>query len=148
MVLEVAPADTFLVNSVNRNTGVLLGVSSTNLVADWPVAYFLAMQGDLPSVVNNNFQPFGSNTTNSLLKISGFAAWLPVAGPPAVDSFFGVNRNLDVQRLAGVTFDGTAISLEEALLQGTGRIALNGGRVDTGICSYSTYTALDYFTGI
>ena len=55
----LAPADTFLVNSVNRNTGVLLGVSSTNLVADWPVGLFLAMQGDLPSVANNNFQPSG-----------------------------------------------------------------------------------------
>ncbi len=53
-----------------------------------------------------------------------------------------MNRSVDVQRLAGVSFDGTALSIEEALLQGTGRIALNGGRVDTGICSYATYTAL------
>jgi hypothetical protein len=102
----------------------------------------LAIQGDLPSSTNNNFQPNGSTGTNSLLKLAGLAAWLPLAGPPNTDTFFGVNRNLDVQRLAGVTFDGSGLSLEEALLQGTGRIALNGGRVDTGICSYSTYTSL------
>ena len=137
-----APTDSAQINAVNRNTGLLTVTSLTNIVADWPTLYFLGIQGDLPSATNNNFQPVGSTGTNSLLKIAGFAAWLPIAGPPVSDTFFGVNRNLDVQRLAGVTFNGTALSLEEALLQGTGRIALNGGRVDTGICSYATYTAL------
>lgn len=137
-----APTDVGSVTAVNRNTGVLSVTSVTNIVTDWPTTYFLAIQGDLPTTANNNFQPVGSTVTNSLLKLAGFAAWLPLAGPPVSDSFFGVNRNVDVQRLAGVTFDGTALSLEEALLQGTGRIALNGGRVDTGICSYATYTSL------
>lgn len=137
-----APTDTFAITQVNRNTGVLTGTSATNIASNWTANYYLAVQGDLPTTTNNNFQPSGSSGTNSLLKLAGLAAWIPVAGPPTSDSFFGVNRNVDVQRLAGVTFDGSALSLEEALLQGTGRIALNGGRVDTGICSYSTYTAL------
>lgn len=137
-----APTDTALVTAVNRNTGVLTVTSATNIASDWPTTYYLAAQGDLPTTSNQNFQPSGSTGTNSLLKLAGFAAWLPLSGPPVSDTFFGVNRNLDTQRLAGVTFDGTSISLEEALLQGTGRIALNGGRVDTGICSYSTYTSL------
>lgn len=129
--------------SVNRSTGVLtLSSADATLPADWPNGSYLAVQGDLPNASNNNFQPVGSTETNSLLKIAGLAAWLPIAGPPVSDSFFGVNRNIDTQRLAGVFFDGSALSLEEALLQGTGRIALNGGRVDTGICSYATYTAL------
>ncbi len=136
-----APTDVATINFVNQNTGVLTVTSATNIVADWPALYFLATQGDLPTTNNNNFQPAGS-TTNSLLKLAGFAAWLPIAGPPVGDSFFGVNRNLDVQKLAGVTFNGTGLSFEEALLQGTGRIAMQGGRVDTGICSYATYTAL------
>jgi hypothetical protein len=136
-----APTDTATVTAVNRSLGTLTVTSATNIASDWPTTYWLAVQGDLPNATNNNFQPAGA-TTNSLLKIAGLAAWLPLAGPPVSDSFFSVNRNLDTQRLAGVTFDGTQLSLEEALLQGTGRIALNGGRVDTGICSYSTYTAL------
>lgn len=137
-----APTDTALATAVNRNTGVITVNSSTNIASDWPATYWLAVQGDLPNASNNNFQPSGSSGTNSLLKLAGLAAWLPLSGPPVSDSFFGVNRNLDTQRLAGVTFDGTQLSLEEALQQATGRIALNGGRVDTGICSYSTYTAL------
>lgn len=137
-----APTDTGLVSAVNRSLGTLNVTSATNIATNWPTTYFLAVQGDLPSASNNNFQPSGSTGTNSLLKLAGFAAWLPLAGPPVSDTFFGVNRNVDSQRLAGVYFDGSALSLEEALLQGTGRIAMNGGRVDTGICSYATYTAL------
>lgn len=132
-----------VVVKVDRNAGVLtLSSGDASLPTDWPLGTYLAVQGDTPSTSNQNFQPVGSTTTNSLLKLAGFAAWLPVVAPGGSDSFFGVNRSIDNQRLAGVFFDGTALSLEEALLQGTGRIAVNGGRVDTGICSYATYTAL------
>ena len=131
------------VTAVDRNGGVLTVTSAVDSTSDFTANYYLAVQGDLPNSSNNNFQPSGSTTTNSLLKLAGFAAWLPVSGPPSSgDTFFGVNRYLDTQRLAGVTFNGSNLSLEEALLQGTGRVALNGGRVDTGICSYATYTAL------
>lgn len=137
-----APTATATINAINRSTGVLtLTSADATLATDWPSGYYLAVQGDLPSASNNNFQPVGSTETNSLLKIAGLAAWLPISVPVS-DTFFGVNRNLDTQRLAGVSFDGTALSLEEAIQQGTGRIALNGGRVDTGVCSYATYTAL------
>jgi hypothetical protein len=130
--------------SVNRNTGALVGTGSTGSPSSaWTAGtYYLAVQGDTPTTSNNNFQPAGSTTTNSLLKTAGLAAWLPLTAPSGSDSFFGVNRSVDVQRLAGVTGNFSSLSLEEALLQGTGRVALNGGRVDTGACSYSTYTAL------
>lgn len=131
--------------NVNRNTGVLIGTGSTaSPSAAWTGgAYYLAAQGDTPTTSNNNFQPTGSTTTNSLLRLAGLAGWLPIAGVPSTgDTWFGVNRYLDPVRLGGVTFNGSLLSLEEASLQSTGRIALQGGRVDTGICSYSTYTAL------
>ncbi len=131
-----------VITAVNRNSGVLRVTSAVDGASDFVDLYYLAVQGDLPTLTNNNFQPSGSTVTNSLLKLAGFAAWLPLSAPGGSDSFFGVNRSVDVQRLAGVSFDGSALSIEEALLQGTGRIALNGGRVDTGICSYSSYTAL------
>lgn len=131
----------FTVTNVNRNSGLITGTIPTASTG-WTSGYYLAVNGDLPTTSNNNFQPSGSTGTNNLLKIAGLAAWLPLAGPPVSDTFFGVNRNLDTQRLAGVSFDGTSLSLEEALLQGTGRVALNGGKADTGICSYATYTAL------
>lgn len=137
-----APVDVATVTKVDRNAGTATVTCSTNIATNWPTLYYLAVQGDLPSTSNQNFQPVGSTATNKLLKIAGLAAWLPVVSPTTGDSFFGVDRSADVQRLAGVTFDGSSLSLEEALLQGTGRIALNGGRADTGVCSYATYTAL------
>lgn len=137
-----APTDVATVTSVQRNAGTFTVTSATNLVADWPTGYYLAVQGDLPTLTNNNFQPSGSTTTNSLLKLAGLQAWLPITAPGGGDSFFGVNRSLDVQRLAGVSFNGTQLSLEEAIQQGTGQIAMQGGRVDTGVCSYATYTSL------
>lgn len=138
-----APTDTATVTgTLDRNAGTFQVTSTTNIATDWPTTYFLAVQGDLPTTANNNFQPNGSTTTNSLLKLAGFAAWLPLAAPSGSDSFFGVNRSADVQRLSGVQFDGSQLSLEEAIQQGTGRIAMQGGRVDTGISSYATYTAL------
>lgn len=131
--------NTGLITAVNRSAGTLTVTSAS--ATGWTANYYLATDGDLPTTSNNNFQPVGSTGTNNLLKLAGFAAWLPITLPGS-DTFFGVNRAIDQQRLAGVSFDGTSLSLEEALLQGTGRIALNGGRVDTGICSYATYTAL------
>jgi len=137
-----APTDVATVTAVQRNAGTFNVTCATNIVADWPASYYLAVQGDLPTLSNNNFQPSGSTTTNSLLKLAGLQAWLPITAPGPSDAFFGVNRSLDVQRLSGVSFDGSQLSLEEAIQQGTGQIAMQGGRVDTGVCSYATYTAL------
>ena len=117
-----APTDVATVSAVNRSAGTFNVTCSTNIASNWPANYWLAVQGDLPTTSNNNFQPSGSTTTNSLLKLAGFAAWLPLSAPSSSDSFFGVNRSLDVQRLSGTQFNGTALSFEEALLQGTGQI--------------------------
>ncbi len=137
-----APTDTAIIYQVDRNNGLLYVTSLTNIAADWPATYFLATQGDLPSASNNNFQPNGSTLTNSLLKISGLAAWLPLGGPPVSDSFFGVNRNLDNTRLAGISFNGTALSIEEAILKGSAKMFLQGAKPDIGVCSAATYNAL------
>ncbi len=137
-----APTDVGVVSAVQRSAGTFNVTSSTNIASNWPTTYYLAVQGDLPTLSNNNYQPSGSTTTNSLVKMAGFAAWLPVSAPGSTDSFFGVNRSLDVQRLSGTQFAGAALSLEEALLQGTGQIAMQGGRADTGVCSYATWTSL------
>ena len=138
-----APADVGVLTSVNRNTGTIVGTTATSTIAsDWPATYWLAVQGDLPTTSNNNFQPSGSTTTNSLLKLAGLQAWLPITAPTSGDTFFGVNRSLDVQRLSGVNTNQTGVSIEEGLLYGTGQIAMQGGRVDTGVCSYATYTSL------
>lgn len=137
-----APTDTAVVNQVDRNLGTLTVTSSTNIASNWPATYYLATQGDLPSASNNNYQPNGSTATNSALKISGLAAWIPAGGPPVSDTFFGVNRNLDNTRLAGISFNGTSLSIEEAILKGSAKMFLQGAKPDIGVCSAATYNAL------
>jgi hypothetical protein len=46
--------------------------------------------------------------------ISGLRAWLPDAAPGAA-LFFGVDRTADTTGLGGIRFDGSALSIEEAL---------------------------------
>lgn len=137
-----APTDVATISALNRSTGVLTVTSSTNIASNWPANYFLASQGDLPTTSNNNFQPSGSTGTNNLLKLAGLAAWIPAGGPPVSDTFFGVNRNVDSVRLAGCPFDGTALSIEEAILKGSNKMFLQGAKPDVGICSAATYNAL------
>lgn len=51
------------------------------------------------------------------LKMSGIQAWIPYGGPTNTP-FFGVDRTADPTRLAGITYDFSSYSIEEALTQG------------------------------
>lgn len=48
--------------------------------------------------------------------IKGLGAWLPYGGPTS-SLFFGVDRTVDEQRLAGLWFDGTGLAPEEGLIK-------------------------------
>jgi hypothetical protein len=61
-------------------------------------------------------------------KIAGLQAWLPATVASSGDSFFGVNRFADRQRLAGYYKDLTALPIEEALIGGVTGITRFGGK--------------------
>lgn len=63
---------------------------------------------------------------------SGFAAWLPWTDPSGGESYYGVDRSVDRQRLAGTKYDGSSQSLEEALIDGVTSVELNGGLEEEG----------------
>lgn len=120
--------------AVNRSLGQLT-VSATALggAAGSPTAWapndFLLVQGD------NN------------LKIKGLAAWLPVTAPTSTDNFFGVNRSVDVTRLAGVQYNGSAQSIEEALIDASSLLAREGGKPDVFVTNFASYSALEKSLG-
>jgi hypothetical protein len=95
----------------------------------WTANDFLLIQGD------NN------------LKAKGLAAWLPQTAPTAGDSFFGVDRSVDTVRLAGVRWDGSAQSIEEALIDSSSLLAREGGKADTFITNFASYSALEKSLG-
>lgn len=103
-------AGTEAITAINRDTGVLTGV-------DWSTAN--ATIGDYI---------FAEGDTGGNAMISGLAAWVPDSAPSSA-TFFSVNRALDTTRLGGVRFDGTGLSMEEALNGLAYRIQRDGSGV-------------------
>jgi hypothetical protein len=75
-------------------------------------------------------------------KMKGLAAWLPSVAPTSGDNFFGVDRSVDVTRLAGFRGDLSALPIEEALIQGGMKIGRDGGKVDHVFMSFQKYADL------
>jgi hypothetical protein len=120
--------------AVNRSAGKLT-VSTTSggsagTPGSWVATDNLVIQGDLNS------------------KVSGLSAWLQnPANVSGSDSFFGVNRSSDVTRLAGVFYDGSAQSIEEALIDASSLLAREGGKPDVCVLSFASYSALEKALG-
>lgn len=130
--------------AVNRSTGQIT-VSATpggsaGTPTNWSTSFpLLGVQGDVA---------FGAiSVTTSFNKISGLAAWIPTAAPGGGDSFWGVNRSADPTRLAGVRFDGSAESIEEALIDGSSLVAREGGQPDMCFMNFASYAALEKSLG-
>lgn len=94
----------------------------------WTANDFLLVQGD------NN------------AKVKGLSAWLPSTAPTSGDSFFGVDRSSN-SRLYGTYYDGSAQSIEEALIDASQLVSREGGRPDVCITSFSSYGALEKALG-
>lgn len=119
--------------AMNRAAGSLtvsatLG-GSAGTPSGWTTGDFLLVQGNL-------------NAT-----ISGLPAWLNAANVTSGDNFFSVNRSVDVTRLAGVYYNGSAQSIEEALIDSSSLLAREGGKPDVAIMSYASYSALEKSLG-
>ena len=76
------------------------------------------------------------------LRISGLEAWCPETAPGAT-TFFGQDRSVDTTRLGGNRFDGSALPIEEALIEGASLVAREGGSPDYVFVDFATYTKLE-----
>jgi len=119
--------------AVNRSAGTVtvsgsMGGSAAS-PSGWAQNDFLLVQGDLNA------------------KAKGLAAWLPATAPTAGDSFFGVDRSVDTWRLGGGRYDGSAQSIEEALIDASSLLAREGGKPDVCITNFATYSALEKALG-
>ncbi len=92
--------------------------------------------------------PTGWTAADSLLvqgdnnaKIAGLPAWLPTTAPSSSDNFYGVNRSTD-SRLYGLSYDGSAQSIEEAVVDHTMILAREGSSPDHFLTNFGTYAAL------
>lgn len=130
--------------AVNRSAGTVT-VSATaggsaGTPTNWSTSFpYIGVQGDVA---------FGAiAATTSFLKVSGLGAWLPVTAPGGSDSFWGVNRSADTVRLAGARFDGSAETIEEALIDGAALVSREGGMPDMCFLNFDSYAALEKSLG-
>lgn len=123
-----------VVSAINRSagsmtTGTLSGISGLT-------------SGDV--VYKNGDR--GAGASSSPLGISGLAAWIPDVAPSS-SAFFGIDRTVDVSRLAGQRLSANGESIEESLVAIASLCAREGGKVDTAIMNYDTYANLQNSLG-
>lgn len=98
----------------------------------------LAQAGDV------NFISNGLSSAN-MLKIAGLGAWIPSTAPGGSDSFFNVNRSVAPTKLAGLRFNGSSESIQDALIDAVNQLAANGneaGDPDFIITNPTSYQTL------
>lgn len=133
--------------AVNRAAGTVT-VSATaggaaGTPTNWSTSFsYMAVQGDV------SFASGGLGIGSGLAqKVAGLGAWLPTTAPSSGDSFWGVDRSVDVTRLAGCRFDGSSESIEEALIDGASLVAREGGQPEMCFMSFASYAALEKSLG-
>lgn len=99
----------------------------------------VAWNSGIPSVATSNYifqhGDFGA-------MFSGIPAWVPVTAPSST-AFFGLDRTVDVTRLAGVRVSSTAgAPIEETLVELAARITAEGGTPDTAFLNPRDYSNL------
>lgn len=102
------------------------------------------------SVTGAAGNPTGWTTSDSLLIrgnnnacIAGLSAWLPSTAPTTGDSFYGVDRSEEVERLSGWYHDGSGQNIEEAIIDLLSFVSREGGMPDKFITNPISYAALE-----
>jgi hypothetical protein len=92
--------------------------------------------------------PTGWTAGDSLLvqgdnngKMAGFQAWLPTTAPGSSDNFYGVNRSVD-SRLYGLSYDGSAQPIEEALIDHSMILGREGSTPSHWLTNFGSMAAL------
>lgn len=105
----------------------------------WSTGFpYLAQAGDV------NFISNGLSSAN-MLKLAGLGAWIPSVAPGGSDSFFNVNRSVAPTKLAGLRFNGSGESIQDALIDAVNQLAANGneaGDPDFIFINPTSYQAL------
>lgn len=104
------------VSSVNRSAGSFVINANTDSIASGD---FLFIKGDRQAAA------ITANSQN--LKIAGLEAWNPYVAPTSGESFYGVDRSVDVSRLAGQRIDISSLSPEEGYITALAALAREGG---------------------
>lgn len=123
------------VTAINRQAGTMTTNVNVNSIAGITDLDFIFIQGDRQD-----------SATPTRLCLSGLEAWIPASAPSST-SFFGVDRTIDVTRLAGQRLNGVGAPIEEVLIDGAVQVGREGGKLTDYFMSYSTYGSLEKSLG-
>lgn len=109
---------------VNRSTGVLTCTSAAwnTVMTDLAASDYLVVSGDAQN-----------GTSNAKIKMTGLDEWLPDSTPST--TLWGVTRSTD-SRLYGTYHDGSAQTMEDALIDAQSKSAQQEGSPNLGIINH------------
>ena len=120
------------IEAINRSAGTMTVSANVTTIASIADGDSIFIEGDYATAEDRN-------------KMVGFDGWNPATAPSAAESFFGVDRSVDVERLSGHRYTSTTdpgLSTYEAIQLVASRIARSGQKCDTA------YMGFDRFRGL
>lgn len=127
-----AESGTAYVVSIDRQQGSFL-CSAT------PGGSIAALTSLVGTIAVGDFIYQSAGDINAVIK--GLKAWLPGSAVTSTP-FFGVDRTVDKTRLSGIDYNGSSLSIEEALINGASLIAREGGNPDHCFMAYKDFANL------
>ena len=113
----------FIVVAVNRSTGVVTYTGTYSASGTIAADDYIFNKGDRGQ------------------SISGLEDWIPTVAPTST-LFYGVDRSVDPTRLAGQRFDGSAMPIEEALIEGDALVCREGFKLSHYFMNTSNLASL------
>lgn len=116
----LASATAVQITAVNRDTGTVTVSATTGLAA----SYYIFAEGDFQAAM------------------LGLLAWIPTTAPGAT-AFAGVDRSVEITRLAGSRISATNVSIRNAIAQGLARLGRESSSADTVLMNHAKFRDLE-----
>lgn len=123
---------------LQANTAYVVGVNRSQ----GTVTIAASLGGAPASVAGFGAGNFLLTAGTQNLQIKGLSAWLEPDKDVLAIPYFGVLRSKDATRLAGVTYDGSALSVKDAIVNALNLVAREGGKPDYVFMNFESYTQL------
>lgn len=98
----------------------------------------------IPSAANDDLIVPEGDLNN---RITGLAGWIPDNASNVSTNIFGVNAQVDAQRLGGTRFDASGMNILEAIVDAAARVAENGGTPDCLFINFDKWRELANYLG-
>jgi len=131
---------TIVADDTAAGTSLRSGSTTVTAVDEDAGTVTLASAAAITSFADNDYL---FNSGNQAAAVTGLASWLPLTAPTAGDSHFGVDRSVDVGKLAGWRVNSTSSSMEENAITLAARIQRAGGRPKVLFVNPTNWATLD-----